>query len=133
MPGPIIGDFSQRPNGILQRAYASTIGRTQTSAALLFTLPPQTTVMGIRIVGPTASNAGTNARISIGSTGGGGKDFLADWDVKTAAGGLAQAFPSSALTGLINDVNPIQVTGIYAEGGSASSAGGPWTIVFEVL
>lgn len=125
-----IGDFGSSYAGVVSKAYASNISRTTTSSSVLFTLPPFTTIIGISINGTPASNAGTSARISIGSSGGGGKDFVADYNVKSNNG---QSLPSSAKLGNTNDPNPTIVTAIYAEDGSASNAGGPWTILFETI
>lgn len=116
-------------NGHTQLAYASNLGRGNTAASVLFTIPARSTIIGLQISG-TKSNASISARISIGSSGGAGNDFLSDYDVK---GSGNVSIPSSTLLGFFNDPNPIQVTGTYAETGSASNAGGPWLIVMETI
>lgn len=125
------------PHGRQVVQYTAQITRTHTVASTLYTLQPGMVPLGIRVVNHgAASNAGTNARISIGSTGN-NTYFVADIDVKTAgaltnAGG-GQCIPSSAsnlgtaLTFLTH------VTGIYTEAGSGSNTGGPWSIVMDVL
>lgn len=110
-------------------SYTSNIGRGNTSATVLFTIPPQSTIVGIQITGPK-SNASVTAGISIGSSGGGGADFLTSFDVKNNGG---VSLPSSSALGYYNDLNPIQVTGTYAETGSASNAGGPWLVRLDVI
>ena len=124
-----IGDKTYS-TGVNPRSFASNISRTATSAAEMFTLPPYTIVKDVRIVG-AKSNAGTSARLSIGSSGGGGSEFLADFNVKANG---AVSYPSS----FVHDVaatnpNPVIVTATYAEDGSASNTGGPWTIIFDVI
>lgn len=111
-------------------AYASNLGRTQTSASSLFVLPPRSTILGFLVAGTTASNAGTSAIISIGSDGGSGSEFVIGYDVKTLGSRVAYA---STGAGYWADNNPINVTGTYSESGTASTAGGPWTIIALVL
>ena len=119
--------FSQ---GALKRSYASNLSRTATSAAELFTLPPYSIISSISVKGPV-SNAGTSARISLGSNGGATNGLLSAFNVK--ANGTV-SYPSSfAYDWAANDPNPVVVTGIYAEDGNASNTGGPWLIEVETL
>lgn len=115
------------PGGRKYVSYSGQIARTDTSAVRLFELPAGFVPAQLRVTSPAASNAGTNARISVGSSGGAGSEFVANFDVKSS-GGVGQALPSSA--GLLGSAlgTSIIVTGIYAEAGSASSTGGPWTV-----
>jgi len=124
-----IGDTTF-PNGALTYSFSSNLSRTATTAAYLFTLPAKPVIKQVTIIG-TKSTAGTSARISLGSTGA-GNDILADFNVK--ANGVV-AYPSSfAITPASAwHTDPIDVYGVYAEDGSASNAGGPWTIVVDVL
>lgn len=132
MANNTIGNMGGRPAGAIVRAFASTIGRGQTSSAVMFTLPPGSTILEASVIGTTNSDAGTSARVSIGSSGGGGKDFLADFNVKT--NGASQSFPSSFKTGSVTpSTNATIVTGIYAEDGGASTTGGPWTVVIKTI
>lgn len=112
------------------RSFSSNISRTDTASAELFTLPPYAVIKQVTIIG-AKSDAGTSGRISLGSNGGGGKDFLADFNVK--ANGVV-SYPSSfgAFAGE-NDPNPIVVTAKYAEDGAASTVGGPWTIIVDLV
>jgi|ERR1035437_1498178 hypothetical protein len=123
----VISSFGRRPNGALVKAFASNVGRGNTSASAMFTLPAGSTILAALISGTVASDASTSARISIQSSGGIAKEFLADFNVKT--NGAAQSFPSSFKLGTISPAtNPTTLTATYAEDGSGSSTGGPWTI-----
>jgi len=119
------------PSGRQLRAYASNVGRGNTSSAEAFTIPANSTILRIGIEGKVASNAGTSGRVSLGSSGGSGKDFLADFNVKT--NGVGVSFPSSGNFGATGDPNPTTVTAIYAEDGSASNTGGPWVVWMEII
>lgn len=123
-------DTAGFPAGKQVHSYASSISRTNTSAVEWFALPPHSVIKQVTFIGDK-SDAGTSARVSLGSTGGAGKEFLADFNVK-ANGSVS--YPSSfAATVAQNDPNPIIVTAVYAEDGSASTAGGPWTVLIDVI
>lgn len=112
--------------GALQIATA-TIARTDTTAKNLFKIPGNAVIHELRINGAAASNAGTSATISVGKTGT-NNHYLNAYDVKTAGTGAGQNLPNGA-TNLGNvGMAEIQVVGIYAESGTASSSGGPWTV-----
>lgn len=125
------------PNGRIVQTYSGQITRTHTVASTLFTLQPGAVPIGLRVINHgAASNAGTNARISVGSTGN-SAFFLANLDVKSAGaitnGGGGQSVPSSvANLGTAVSVRT-DVQAVYAEAGSASNTGGPWTILMDVL
>ena len=118
------------PNGTVTQSFASNLSRTATSRAYLFTLPAKPVISDVRLIGPK-SNAGTSARISLTSSGGGGI-ILDQFNVK-ANGEVS--YPSSFDPTPADAWNtaPIDVYGIYAEDGAASNTGGPWTIVVTVL
>ena len=125
-----IGDTSQ-PAGAVSRHFTGTITRSTTSNAHLFSIPPGSTLLSVRILGTVDSNAGTEARISIGCNTN-ERVFVSEFNVKT--NGNEQAYPSSTLLlGKLTDPNPINVIGRYDETGSASTAGGPWVVDFECL
>ena len=107
------------------------LSRTETAGVLKAVLPAQSTILGFLIYG-TASNAGTSATISIGSTAANANEYVNAQDIKTA-GGLV--IPTSTITSAIPTIEPVPLTGqditIYAkytESGTVSSAGGPWKI-----
>lgn len=119
-------------SGAYTRHYTGTITRSTTSNAHLFTLPQGSTILSMRVLGNVVSNAGTDARISVGCNSS-ERIFISEFNVKT--NGNAQSYPSSSL--LIGSplANPkqVDVIGRYDETGTASTAGGPWVIDFEVI
>lgn len=107
------------------------LARTETSSVLKAILPGQATIIGFLIFG-AASNAGTTATISIGSTLANANEYVNAQDVKTS-GGLV--IPTTALSTNLPNVEAVPLTGTdltiyakYAESGVASSSGGPWKI-----
>ena len=123
------------PRGRQVVAFTGSVATTDTTAKDLFTLQPGDIPLRLSVFGVAASNASVNARLSIGSTGNAGF-FVAAMDVKGTAltsGGVGQSFPSSAanLGTPLSFVTTVQ--GTYAEAGTASTAGGPWIVVMEVL
>ena len=110
-----------------------SLARTDTAAKELFGLPKDALIVGIYVVGGTASDAGTTATIGIGSTAS-ANEYMTGYDVKTAATGEgynpagAAAVGSALCSKLTTDV---PVYGIYAESGTASNIGGPWYIKVE--
>jgi len=108
----------------------NTVARTDTVAKNLFTLPKDFVPSSIEVWGAAVSDAGTTATVSVGKSGGTGAEFLSAFDVKGATGN-GQQFPSAALligTALVADTI---VTGTYAETGTASTTGGPWTVIIR--
>ena len=122
---------SGRPEGAVARHYTANITRSTTSNASLFTLPAGSTILSMRVLGTIDSDAGTEARISVGCNTN-ERVFISEYNVST--NGNLQAYPSSSLMlGTLSDPNPVNVIGRYDETGDASSAGGPWTVDFEIL
>lgn len=110
-----------------------SIARTDTTAVDLFSIPKNAIIVGIYVIGGTVSNAATTATIGIGSSAS-ANEYMTGYDVKTAATGEgynpagAAAVGSALGTKLTSDV---KVYGIYAETGTASTAGGPWIVKVE--
>lgn len=112
--------------------------RTNTTAKELFTLPKNARVLFFLIWGNAASDAATTATIKLGKVGGTGAEFLASYDVKTAASGNGLTLPNAQLLEGYNTASPnvdtakttvdVTVNGTYAETGTASTTGGPWTV-----
>jgi hypothetical protein len=103
-----------------------------TTARELFVLPKNAVIVGIYVIGATASNAATTGTLSIGSSAT-ATEYMSGFDVKTAADGVGynpaggKAVGSAMATPLTTDVH---VYGIYAETGAGASAGA-WTIKIE--
>ena len=122
--------YNYAPFGLVAKSITSNVGRAIGSNAVMGYLPPNAYLTSIQINGTTASDAGTSSTLSIGSDGGGGSEFLAAFNLKTAPG---QAIPSSAALGATGDKNPTSVTVRIDEAGGASSTGGPWNVRLEYL
>ena len=111
----------------------NTVARTDTAAKTLFTLPVGAVLLGMSVSSPAVSNAATTATLSVGQSGGTGAEYLSAYDVKgaTGAGQQRPVGPTASLIGAAALTTAVTVTGTYAETGTASSAGGPWTVVME--
>ncbi|SRR5260221_9454651 len=125
------------PSKVVQ-TYRGFVSRTDTTAKDLFTLPKNSRILFFLVWGNAASDAGTTAVLKLGKKGGTGAEFLAAYDVKTAASGNGLTLPNAQLLEGYNTASPnvdnakqsvdVTVTGTYAETGTASTTGGPWTI-----
>lgn len=120
--------------GGIVTTYRNTLARTDTSAKTLFTLPANAIPIKLHYFSAAASNAGTSANISVGKSGGTGTEYLNAQDVKTASTGAGYVTPNSQ-TNMCSSIGtaPLNITGIYAESGTASSSGGPWNIMLDVM
>lgn len=112
---------------------AFKIARTDTTATLKAVLPADASILNIYLAG-TASDAGTSATISIGTTSANANELVNGQDVKGAG---------TFIRPTINGLNVLQVEGLplgqdiqlyakYAEAGAASSVGS-WTVVVEYV
>lgn len=118
--------------GNVVNTVTATVARTDTSAKDLFILPPGAIITGVRVVSPAASDAGTTAVLKVGIKGGSATAIVNNLDVKTAATGAGQVNPNATIGGVAL-TSTTTYTGTYAETGTASTAGGPWTVIFEYL
>lgn len=127
---PPNGPTSLTPPGMDVRVTVFTVARTDTVASVKAVLPFNSTVVDIKILG-VASNAGTSATISVG-TSATATEWINAQDVKTA-GGMILPTTAVSTTNLPNLVQvpptgDINVYAKYAESGTASGAGGPYTV-----
>lgn len=106
---------------------SNTVARTDTTAKTLFTLPALSEIIGFRIYGTVASNAASTAVLDIGKTGT-GNFFINDFDVKGSTGVGVYIPSAQSNLGSIGS-SAIAVTATYAETGTASTTGGPWTVI----
>jgi hypothetical protein len=81
------------------------------------------------MLGETESNAATTAVVSVGKTGS-NTYFVSSQDVKGANGQMPCAGATN-LGAVLSTSAATQIVGIYAETGTASNTGGPWTIMME--
>lgn len=119
-------------NGRQPVTYTNRVARTDTTAKDLFVLEAGDIPISLALYSATASNAGTTAALSIGSTSN-ATYFVNAVNVKAGPSQSGQSVPST----VTNLMEPLAfqttVTGTYAETGSASSAGGPWTVMMQVI
>lgn len=112
---------------------AFQINRTDTAAVVKCVIPADASIVDIRVFSTGASNAGTSANISVGIPGTAGY-FLNALDVKTSAGKLNTAGATNLMNLENTPLGPdIQITGLYAETGTVSSAGGPFFVMIEYV
>lgn len=116
-------------------AFVGSIARTDTAAKKLFTLPAGSIPIALQYSSPAASDAATTATISVGKTGGTGTEYLTTQDVKTVGTGRGQQVPAGPAATLLGAIqaSSVDVTGIYAESGGASTTGGPWVVTLLVV
>jgi hypothetical protein len=127
----IVGDLKVLTGGQVQKVIVGSVARTDTSAKTLGALPAGAIITDVTVYSATASNAGTTATLSLGKSGGTGTEYLNGLDVKGATGSGKQG-PVAAVLGAIGS-SPVTLTGIYAETGAASTAGGPWLVAVEFV
>ena len=120
------------PSGRSKVTYTADVARTDTTAKDLFTLKAGDIPLALGFWSPSVSNAGTSARVSVGSTSN-ATFFSVGIEVKSGTQSTGQSFPSSAtnLGAPLSFDTIVQAT--YAENGTASSSGGPWVIWMDVL
>ena len=122
-------------SGVKPVKYFGSVARSDTTAKELFRLSAGDIPIGLKVQPQgAASNAGTSARVSVGSTSNVAY-FLAGFDVKgtSLTGGGLQSIPSSAANLYVPLAFDTIVEATYAEAGTASTAGGPWIVEFTVL
>jgi len=109
-----------------------SIARTDTTASIKAQLPAGSVPIAFILNGTVSSDAATTGTISIGNTST-SNEYVNGYSVKTngasaallpAIGGIGSVASGASLPrGL-----PVQLYGKYAETGTASTTGGPWTI-----
>lgn len=112
------------------RVIAFQVPRTQTVAAVEAWLPADASIVSIVRELGVASDAGTDATVTITVTNNSGTVSTAADDVKTngATTGFVQmtSLPNVQPVPLNGD---LKITAVYAESGTASNTGGPWNYV----
>lgn len=109
---------------------AFQLARTETTAAVKLVLPADATITDIHIAG-AASDAGTTATISIGSTSS-ANEYVNGQSVLAAAGTFIRAtivgtaIPNSEP---IPNGGDLPIYAKYAETGTASTVGGAWKVM----
>ena len=121
------------PVGRTVQLRIGTVARTDTTAKFLFTLPKYAWISDVQLLTATASNAGTTATVSVGTTSASSNELVLAQDVKTAAGYIDPTTTAVAAGYYKNATADIPIYAIYAETGTASSTGGPWTVLVEYV
>lgn len=101
--------------------------RTDTTAVLMFTIPAGSTIVSMGLTNPVVSNAATTATVTVGKSAA-THEYLNAVDVKSSTG-YTPSLPAVAAVGTSDQ----PVYGIYAETGTASTAGGPYTVVCQYI
>ena len=118
---------------VQQLMIPATVARTDTVAKNIGALPAGVIIVEITILTSAGSNAGTTATLSLGSTSGAPTNIVNVQNVLVAAGTVI--YPTSTLNptvtfgNIISKTADTQLWGIYAETGTASTSGGPWTFL----
>ena len=113
-----------RPNVVT--VARATIAYTDTTSVSLGFLPPNATVIGARVLVTTAFNGSTTDVIDIGVNG--TANNIAD-DVDVSSTGSASVTLGAAAGATQSTTDPTEITAIYVDGASDSSAGSAEVIV----
>ena len=105
------------------------VTRQTLASTLKLVLPADASITSVSLFGSTASNAATSATVTINISNNSGVISTGSYDVK-ANGATTGALNMSNLPNLeplpLN--GDLQVSAVYAETGTASTLGGPWTM-----
>ena len=110
------------------------VTRTDTTSVVKAVLPADASILDAVIYG-VASDASTTATLNVGTTSA-ATELVSGQDVKTAGGKIypttafSPNFPNTEPRPLVGD---IQLFAKYAETGTASTVGGPWTVVIYYI
>ena len=120
-------------NGRDSVVYTNYFARSDTTAKDLFIIRKGEIPLTLSLYGETASNAGTSGRVSFGSTGN-ASYFAADLELKSGVHAvLGQSTPSTLANFGVPLEFDTEFLATYVETGTASTAGGPWLVVVQVL
>lgn len=111
------------------------INRTDTTSTIKCVLPADATIIAIRLYSTAVSNAGTTATVAIGNATT-PNFYVTATDVKTNAGTISITSGLSNIFNLENiplGATDIQISGVYAETGTASTSGGPYYVTIEYV
>jgi len=105
---------------------------TDTTAFVAAQLPRDAIITGLYVIGHAVSGAVTSAVIGIGSTSA-ANEYLASYDVKTAATGEGYNHAGAAAVGTAFCTKLTADTPVYAKytGVGGGDSGGPWFVKLE--
>lgn len=105
--------------------------RTDTARFKALALPKYAVVSGVYVLGGPVSNAASTATITVG-TSTAGTEILNEFDVKGTTGAGYNPGGASAGSAMGTQLTAdTMFNAVYAETGTASSAGGPWYVKIE--
>jgi len=110
------------------------VARTETADVLKVVLPADASIIGVKVYGGTASDAGTSATLTFTVANNSGTISSGTYDVKTNGAVTGEA----TMSGLPN-LQPVPLTGDitikakYAEVGTASTTGGAWNVLVSYI
>lgn len=113
---------------------AFKIARTETTDTLKVVLPGDASIIGLRVFGGTASDAGTSATLTFTAANNGGTISSGTYDAKTNGAVTGEVTMSN-----LPNIQPVPLNGDitivakYAEVGTASTVGGPWNVLVTFI
>lgn len=114
-------------------ACTNTVARTDTANKVICQIPANAALTDVTLYYTTASNAGTTATLSCGKTPATPTEYINAANVLAAAGliraGSGATMPSANLGAV--GASDVPVFCKYAETGTASSTGGPFTVIIQ--
>lgn len=113
---------------------AFKVATTETVDTLKVVLPGDASIIGVKVYGGTASDAGTSATLTFTVANNGGTVSSGTYDAKTNGAVTGEV----TMSGLPN-LQPIPLNGDltikakYGETGTASTTGGPWNVLVTYI
>jgi hypothetical protein len=113
---------------------AFKVARTETSDVLKLVLPGDASIIGVKVYGGTASDAGTSATLTFTVANNGGTVSSGTYDAKTNGAVTGEV----TMSGLPN-LQPVPLNGDltikanYGETGTASTTGGAWNVLVTYI
>lgn len=121
--------MSMHPGNNSKSSIVGQIRRTDTTAKVLGYIPAGAIPISLMWVGVANSDAATTATMSVGYTT--GTEFLNGVNVKASSTTQTSPAAGAALGAVLSATADTAITGVYAETGTASTTGGPWTVVID--
>ena len=128
--------FVSTPKSRQEQVLIGSVARTDTTAKDLFMVPKGAVITSIEVFVAVASDAGTSADVTVTD---GTNTLLNAVDVKTAAGIVASAAKLENVFGTPTNydglglTSDLKVDAVYAETGTASTAGGPFFVIVKFV
>lgn len=105
------------------------VSRTDTVSAVKAVLPAQSSILTVLQLNAQVSNAATTAEVTLTVTNNSGTVATAAADVRSEVGPVFVPIPGLPNIEPLPLNGDLKISAAYAETGTASTAGGPWTFV----